>query len=135
MNSREIAVEALGMVLEGGAYSNIVIRNLLNRHYVEEKDRALVTEIVYGTLKYKYTLDIILGGLVKNPLSKVDKRILNILRMSLYQFIYLDKVPEYAVVNEGVNLAKKSSIGASKFVNGVLRGYLRNKDKDFNTEK
>jgi 16S rRNA (cytosine967-C5)-methyltransferase len=135
MNVREIAVIALEMVLEEGAYSNIVLRRLLNQYNVEEKDRALVTEIVYGTLKYKYTLDVIISGLVKNPLSKVDKRILNILRMSIYQFIYLDKVPEYAVVNEGVNIAKKSSIGASKFVNGVLRGYLRNKDNNFNKEK
>lgn len=135
MNSREIAVEALEMVLDGGAYSNIVLRNLLKKYKVEEKDRALITEIVYGTLKYKYTLDVILSTLVKNPLSKLDRRILNILRMSVYQFIYLDKVPEYAIVNEGVNLAKQTSIGASKLVNGVLRGFLRKKDEEFNSEK
>nr|WP_139904515.1 16S rRNA (cytosine(967)-C(5))-methyltransferase RsmB [Clostridium thermarum] len=134
MNVREIAVMALEMVLVDGAYSNIVLRRLLNQYNVEEKDRALITEIVYGTLKYKYKLDVILSGLVKSPLKKLDNRVLNILRMSLYQFIYLDKVPEYAIVNEAVNLAKKTSIGASKFVNGVLRGYLRNKERNYNPE-
>lgn len=135
MNSRKIAVEILNLVLHEGAYSNIVIRQLLNKYQVGEKDRGLITEIVYGTLKYKYKLDVILANLITKSFKAVDKKVLNILRISLYQFIYLDKVPEYAIVNEAVNLAKEISIGASKFVNGVLRAYIRNKNKDFNTEK
>lgn len=134
MNSRKIAVEILNMVLYEGSYSNIVIRQLLNKYKVAEKDRGLITEIVYGTLKYKYKLDLILSNLITKSFKQVDKKVLNILRISLYQFIYLDKVPEYAIVNEAVNLAKEISIGASKFVNGVLRAYLRNKDKSFNKE-
>lgn len=135
MNSRKIAVEILNMVLYEGAYSNIIIRKLLNKYNVKEKDRSLITEIVYGTLKYKYKLDVILSNLINRPFKKVDKKVLNILRISIYQFIYLDKVPEYAIVNEAVNLAKEISIASSKFVNGVLRAYLRNKDKNFNKEK
>lgn len=135
MNSRKIAVEILDMVLYEGAYSNIVIRQLLNKHKVNEKDRALITEIVYGTIKYKYKLDVILSALITKSFKQVDKKVLNILRISLYQFIYLDKVPEYAIVNEAVNLAKEISIGASKFVNGVLRAYLRNRDNAFNKDK
>lgn len=135
MNSRKIAVEILNMVLYEGAYSNISIRQLLNKYKVEEKDRGLITEIVYGTLRYKYKLDIILSNLINKSFKQVDRKVLNILRISLYQFMYLDKVPEYAIVNEAVNLAKEISIGASKFVNGVLRAYLRNKDKAFNNEK
>lgn len=131
MNSRMIAVEILEKVLEEGAYSNIALGRFLNKYDIKEQDRALITEIVYGTLKYKYTIDTILSGMLRDPLEKLDKSILNILRISIYQFRYLDKVPEYAIVNEGVNLAKKTSIGASKLVNGVLRNYLRNKDGDF----
>lgn len=131
MNSRMIAVEILEKVLEEGAYSNIALGRFLNKYDIKEQDRALITEIVYGTLKYKYTIDTILSGMLRDPLERLDKSILNILRISIYQFRYLDKVPEYAIVNEGVNLAKKTSIGASKLVNGVLRNYLRNKDGDF----
>lgn len=135
MNSRQIAVDTLKLILDEGAYSNIALRNQLNKYQVKEQDKALITEIVYGTLKYKYTIDTILSGMVRDPLDKLDKNILNILRISIYQFRYLDKVPEYAIVNEGVNLAKKNSIGASKFVNGVLRNYLRKKDSNFNIKK
>ncbi|MDP4088491.1 MAG: 16S rRNA (cytosine(967)-C(5))-methyltransferase RsmB, partial [Bacillota bacterium] len=131
MNSRQIAVKILRQILEEGAYSNIVLRNSLNKYELKEQDRGLITEIVYGTLKYRYTIDSILSSMVRDPLDKVDKDILNILRISIYQFRYLDKVPEYAVVNEGVNLAKKVSLGAGKFVNGVLRNYLRSKEGDF----
>lgn len=135
MNSRQIAADTLKQILDEGAYSNIALRNQLNKYQVKEQDKALITEIVYGTLKYKYTIDTILSGMVRDPLDKLDKNIVNILRISIYQFRYLDKVPEYAIVNEGVNLAKKNSIGASKFVNGVLRNYLRKKDSNFNTKK
>ena len=91
MNSRKIAVEILNLVLHEGAYSNIVIRQLLNKYQVGEKDRGLITEIVYGTLKYKYKLDVILANLITKSFKAVDKKVLNILRISLYQFIYLDK--------------------------------------------
>ncbi len=135
MNSRQIAADTLKQILDEGAYSNIALRNQLNKYQVKEQDKALITEIVYGTLKYKYTIDTILSSMVRDPLDKLDKNVVNILRISIYQFRYLDKVPEYAIVNEGVNLAKKISIGASKFVNGVLRNYLRKKDSNFNTKK
>ena len=58
------------MVLYEGAYSNIIIRKLLNKYNVKEKDRSLITEIVYGTLKYKYKLDVILSNLTTDPLRK-----------------------------------------------------------------
>jgi 16S rRNA (cytosine967-C5)-methyltransferase len=129
MNSRKISVEILNQVLNKGGYSNIVLGRALNESSLSEKDRGLVTEIVYGTIKYKYTIDNILKTFLKNPLNKMDVSILNLLRASIYQMKYLDKVPDYAVVNEAVNISKKISIGASKLVNGVLRNYLRNKDE------
>jgi 16S rRNA (cytosine967-C5)-methyltransferase len=130
MNSRKVTLEVLNQVLNNGAYSNIVLSNELNNSNLEDKDRALVTEIVYGTIKWRYTIDKILGCFLKNPLKNMDIAILNILRMSIYQMKYLNKIPDYAVVNEAVNLSKKVSIGASKLVNGVLRNYIRNKESN-----
>ncbi|MBI6875056.1 16S rRNA (cytosine(967)-C(5))-methyltransferase RsmB [Clostridium aciditolerans] len=134
-NARRTAVKVLGEVLQKGAFSNIVLGRELNKSNLNDKDRALATEIVYGTLKYKYTIDVILNYYIKSDLEKMDGDILNILRISLYQMIYLDKIPEFAVVNEAVELAKRNSIKGSRLVNGVLRNYLRNKDINYCDEK
>jgi len=131
-NSREIAVEVLNLVINNNSYSNIVLNLKLKKSDLNDKDKALTTEIVYGTLKYKYTIDKILSSFLKSSIEKQDNTILNILRISIYQIRYLSKIPDFAVVNESVEMAKKyKSINASKLVNGVLRNYLRNKDKVF----
>lgn len=131
-NSRKICVDIVEQVLTKNSYSNIVLRHELNKHKLNDKDKGLITEIVYGTIKYKYTIDGILNSFLKNGIKKVDSYVLNILRTSIYQIKFLDKVPNFAVVNEAVELAKKKkSIGASKLVNGVLRNYIRNLNKMF----
>ncbi|MCB2355419.1 16S rRNA (cytosine(967)-C(5))-methyltransferase RsmB [Clostridium estertheticum] len=131
-NSRLVAVTVIEKVLNDNAYSNIVLGLELNKSELSDKDKALVTEIVYGTLKYKYTIDKILQHFVKNGFDKLESFVLNILRISVYQIRYLDKVPSFATVNEAVNLTKKkSNIGASKLVNGVLRSYLRETDAKY----
>lgn len=125
-NCRIKVVEILEQVFQNNAYSNIALSKELNNSNLNEKDKALVTEIVYGTIKYKYTLDKILNLYIRGSLDKLDSVILNILRMSIYQVKYLDKIPQFAAVNEAVNMAKSfKNVGASKFVNGVLRSYLR----------
>jgi 16S rRNA (cytosine967-C5)-methyltransferase len=128
-NARLAAVDVIEDVLYKGAYSNIALSNRLNKSNLNVKDRSLATEIVYGTLKYKYTIDCILENFLKNDLEKKNSYIKNILRISIYQIKYLDKIPEFAVVNEAVKLSKKRSVKLSKLVNGVLRNFLRNKDK------
>lgn len=134
-NSRKIAVDILNSVIKNKSYSNIVLNSMLKKSGLEDKDRALTTEIVYGTLKYKYTIDKILSNFLKAPMEKQDVTILNILRTTIYQIRYLTKIPEFAAVNEAVELAKKyKSISASKLTNGVLRNYLRNKNKNFYNE-
>jgi 16S rRNA (cytosine967-C5)-methyltransferase len=125
-NSRAVAIAVIEKVLNENAYSNIVLGLELNKSELNDKDKALVTEIVYGTLKYKYTIDKILSKFIKKGFESVDSFVLNILRISIYQIRFLDKVPSFAVVNEAVNLTKRmSNVGASQFVNGVLRNYLR----------
>lgn len=127
-NTRKIAVDVLDIVLSKGGYSNIVLNKMLNKSGLDERDKALATEIVYGTIKHKYTIDKLLSGFLQKGINSLDTVILNILRITLYQINYLDKIPEFAAVNEAVDMAKKyKSIGASKLVNGVLRNYLRNK--------
>lgn len=132
MNARKVVVDVLNEVFFKNSYSNISLNKALKNSNLASSDKALVTEIVYGTIKYKYTIDIILKKFIKVKFSKLDKIILNILRSSVYQIRYLDRIPDFAVVNEGVELAKKySSLKSSKFVNGVLRNYIRNLDADF----
>lgn len=135
-NSRLVAIVVIEKVLNENAYSNIVLGLELNKSDLNDKDKALVTEIVYGTLKYKYTIDKILSSYIKKGFDNLDSFVLNILRISIYQIRFLDKVPSFAAVNEAVNLTKKkSNIGASRLVNGVLRNYLRGSDvKYYNAE-
>lgn len=129
MNSaRKTAVKILKEVFDKNAYSNVVLSRELNNSDLNDKDKALVTEIVYGTIKYKYTIDNILSYYIKSGLEKLETYILNILRISIYQIAYLDKIPEFAVVNEAVELAKNKSPKGAKLVNGVLRSYLRTKE-------
>jgi len=135
-NSRLVAIKVIEKVLNDNAYSNIVLGLELNKSELSDKDKALVTEIVYGTLKYKYTIDKILLTYVKKGIDKLESFVLNILRISVYQIRYLDKVPSFAAVNEAVNLTKKrSNLGASKLVNGVLRSYLRDIDAKYYNEE
>lgn len=127
MNSREVALNIINRVLIEGAYSNLVLSNELNESDLNEKDRALATELVYGTIRRKKTLDMIISNYIKD-ISLMDERVLNILRMAIYQMHFLDKVPEFAACNEAVELAKQISVQDSKLVNGILRSYTKNPD-------
>lgn len=128
MNSRKLARQIVQRVLEEGAYSNIVLSNELNNNDISDKDKGLITEIVYGTLRRKKTLDIIIGNFVKD-IKIMDETVLNILRVAIYQIHFLDKIPEYAACNEAVEEAKEVSLEASKLVNGILRSYIKD-EKD-----
>ncbi|MFA6939354.1 MAG: transcription antitermination factor NusB, partial [Clostridiaceae bacterium] len=127
-NLRFESINILDKVLNKGAYSNLALDSSIKKAELSPLDNALLTEIVYGTLKYKYTIDIILKEYLKD-MEKTNKDILNILRISIYQLKYLDKIPDFAVLNEAVNLAKKVSAPHSKLVNGVLRNFLRNNNE------
>lgn len=124
MNSRKLARQIVQRVLEEGAYSNLVLSKELNREDIDDKDKGLITEIVYGTLRRKRTLDVLIGNFVKD-INTLDTTVLNILRVAIYQMYFLDKIPEYAACNEAVEEAKEISLEASKLVNGILRNYIR----------
>ena len=121
---RYTALKILEDILEKGKYSNLAIANGLSG--LENKDKALVTNIVYGVLQNKMRLDYIISNYSKIPLKKISPDVLNILRMGVYQVIFTDKIPDYAITNESIKLVKKCrKTSASGFVNALLRGVIR----------
>ena len=105
------------------SYSNIA----LNHHIISGKpdSPAFVRELVYGVLENKIYLDYILGHYIKTPVAKMKTSDLIVLRMGIYQLKFLDGIPEYAAVNESVDLAKRFCRGKDGFINGVLRSFIR----------
>jgi len=127
---RELALAIIRSVEQEGAYANLELNKVLEQYQPGKLDRGFITELVYGTLRSLHHLDWVLGQFLSRPLEDLTPWIRNILRMAVYQVFYLDKVPDSAAVNEAVNLAKGyGHRGTVKFVNGVLRNLLRNKDK------
>jgi 16S rRNA (cytosine967-C5)-methyltransferase len=123
---REVALDILLQIEKNQAYSNLLLNQSIKREKLNEKDVGLLTEIVYGTIQRKNTIDYFLSHFVNGGLKKLDNWVLVLLRLSLYQIIYLDRVPERAIVHEAVELAKKKGHkGISSMVNGTLRSILR----------
>lgn len=134
--TRELALELLLRIEEEGAYSNLLLRSQLSRSEMSSADRRLTTELVYGVLTHKLLLDHRIAAYLTSPIEKIEPWVLNLLRLSFYQFLYLDKIPPYAVVNEAVELAKrKKHQGIARLVNGVLRAYLRDPNKNKSLEE
>lgn len=122
-SARQVAFEALLKVHRDGAYSNLVVDSLLKENKeLDERDKAFVCNLVYGTLDRLILIDYNLGLYLNQPVRKLKPELHTILRMGTYQLLFMDKVPSRAAVNESVNLAKvnKSSFAAS-LVNAVLR--------------
>ena len=123
MTARELAFNILKTAFRGVTYSNIAIDNALKKNELSEADAGLLTAIVMGVTERRLTLDYIIDRLSSRPEEvESDTRIL--LQMGIYQVTYLDRIPEYAAVNETVGLASGRSRG---FVNAVMRSYLRKK--------
>lgn len=122
---RYVALEALERIQKGGAYSNLLLRDLIQKGDLNEKDARLLTELVYGTVSRQLLLDYYLTPFIQKA-KKVEDWVRLLLQLSLYQMLYLDKVPSHAILNEAVEIAKtRGNIGVSKFVNGVLRNVQR----------
>ncbi|QUL57425.1 16S rRNA (cytosine(967)-C(5))-methyltransferase RsmB [Paenibacillus tritici] len=125
-SAREVALDVLVRVEQQGAYSNLLLGSSLQKAELSREDTGLATELVYGSLSRMITLDYVLGSFVSKGLAKLEPWVRSLLRMSLYQIMYLDRVPSHAAVNEAVNISKKRGHqGISGMVNGVLRSVLR----------
>lgn len=125
-NPRKVAVNILLKIEKESAFSNIAVANLLKEAELDNKDKALVSAIVYGVLDRKITLDALLSRFMKTPIKKTAPFTLQVLRTALYQILFMDKIPESAAVNEAVKIIKKSKESRnSGFVNAVLRSCIR----------
>jgi 16S rRNA (cytosine967-C5)-methyltransferase len=126
-DTREIVLDMLLEVLEGDKYSHTVLNQTLKKYQqLEKQERAFIARIFQGTVKRCLTLDYIIDQHASLPVRKMKPLIRNLLRMSVYQLMYMDQVPVSAVCNEAVKLAKKRSFTKlSGFVNAILRGIAR----------
>ncbi|AJK89038.1 MULTISPECIES: 16S rRNA (cytosine(967)-C(5))-methyltransferase RsmB [Lysinibacillus] len=122
-NVRDAALSILLAVDKNQAYSNLLLNETIKRHKIEAKDRALLTELTYGTLQHKMTLDYYLEPFIR---GSIDHWVRWLLRISLYQMQYLTRIPAHAAVNEAVEIAKRRGHrGIASTVNGILRSVLR----------
>lgn len=121
--ARESALKILYNIEQNNEYSNLALDEYLNinREKLSNKDINLISEIVYGVITWKLSIDTVLQKYSKIKLKKMSNWVLNILRVGAYQILFLDKIPKSAAVNEGVNLTKKYAFKSSSFVNAILR--------------
>ena len=131
MNARKLAVEAIDKILDKKAYSNIIVNEFLTKYELSFEDKNLFTNLVYGTLQNLMTIEYYLSPYLK---KKPKHYIMNLLCMSVYQIVYL-KIPEYAVIDESVKIARLKDRSIGSFVNAVLRNFLRNDLKDLEVLK
>ncbi len=124
---RELVLDILIEVNEKEQYSHLVIRDVLNKYqYLEKQERAFLTRLAEGSIEHMLELDFIINSFSKVKVRKMKPLIRNLLRMSVYQLKYMDSIPDAAVCNEAVKLAKKRGFGQLRgFVNGVLRNIAR----------
>ncbi len=129
MNVRELALDILMEVLERGGLSHVVLNQALSKYqYLEKQDRAFVTRVTEGTLEYLIQIDYVIGQYSKTKIEKMKPLIRTLLRMSVYQILRMDRIPDSAVCDEAVKLAVKRRFqGLKGFVNGVLRAIARGK--------
>ena len=130
LENREIVLDILNEVLEKGNFIHLVLNQALSKYqYLDKADRAFITRTAEGTLEYLIQIDHVINLYSKTKTDKMKPLIRNLLRMSVYQLLYMDRVPDSAVCNEAVKLALKRHFqGLKGFVNGVLRTISREKD-------
>lgn len=123
---RETILTLLLRIEQDSGYSHLLINNEIKSRNIPPKDESLLTEIVYGTIQRKLTLDYYLGHFVSAK-KKMEQWVKLLLKMSIYQMVYLDKVPDHAIIHEAVEISKRRGHkGIASLVNGVLRNVQRN---------
>ena len=128
-DNREIVLEAL-LLHDKGEYADKIIKSILDKYsYLERFERSFINRVFTGTVERKLSLDYVINSFSTVKVNKQKPVIRAILRMSVYQLLFMDSVPDSAAINEAVKLAKKKKFqGLSGFVNGVLRKISKEKD-------
>lgn len=126
---REAALLSLCKCADEGKYSNLELDSTIKKCGFSGADKSLYTTLLYGVIEKKITLDYYIGLLSSIEIGRIEKKVLNILRLGLYQILYLERIPDRAAVSESVELCKlHSHKGADGFVNAVLRNAIRKRD-------
>jgi 16S rRNA (cytosine967-C5)-methyltransferase len=124
-NVRETAMDLLTAIEKNQSYSNLLLNNMIEKNELSAKDVGLLTELTYGTLQRRMALDFFLKPFIKNS-KKLENWIIHLLRLTLYQMVYLDRIPDRAAIYEAVEIAKnRGHKGIASLVNGVLRSIQR----------
>ena len=127
---RQLSLLAIDGVLEKGAYTNIILDQYLRKTKLLPSDRHLVTEIVNGTIRMLKHLDWVLNLFLTKPVDKQNPWLKNALRMSLYQMLFMERIPDYACVNSAVDMVRdRAGTKLAGVANGVMRNIARNRDE------
>ena len=128
---RAICLDILNRIEEADLHPDRLLTDSFKRYrYLTSLDRAFLTELTYGVIRWRGKLDWVIRHFSKIPLEKIELETLNILRLGLYQVLFLSRTPSSAAVNESVELAKRiRGKGGAGFVNAVLRSAIRQKDE------
>jgi 16S rRNA (cytosine967-C5)-methyltransferase len=126
--ARTISLDILNTLGQGNNTLDNILDEVLSHHtFLTKKDRALLQAIVYGVLRWQARLDFIIAHFSATPLKRIDPKVMNILRLGLFQIIYLDRIPVWAAVNTSVEMAKSvKKPYVVRFVNGLLRNAAKN---------
>ena len=127
-NARDIAVDALTAFRKRQAWSDGFLRNEIRANELSGRDAALATELVNGVLQNMFLLDFYISKFSSIRLNKISPGILDIIRLSVYQILFLDRIPDSAAVNDAVNRVKRSNKRAAGFVNAITRKISASKD-------
>lgn len=130
ITARELALDMLMEILEKGSFCHIVERQALSKYqYLPKQERALATRLTEGVIERLFSIDYVINQVSKTRTEKMKPVIRNILRIGVYQLLYMDRIPDSAACNEAVKLAvKRRFTGLKGFVNGVLRSVVRKKE-------
>ncbi|MFA5659209.1 MAG: 16S rRNA (cytosine(967)-C(5))-methyltransferase RsmB, partial [Oscillospiraceae bacterium] len=123
---RRTVFELLGRMEKDSAFSNILLDDALSKSELEPVEKKFAAALFYGVTERKLTLDAVIKKYSAKPADKLSAEVVEILRMGIYQLLYMDSVPDSAAVNESVKLSKENKNPAiSGFVNAVLRSFIR----------
>lgn len=126
MKVRKLIYDLLNDVYKNKAYANIALNLVIKENEIHSLDRAFLTNVFYGVLQNTLFLDYCVKEYTKG--KKVDGNMKTLLKMSYYQMYFMDKIPDYAIINEAVEIAKSDlGIQASRFANAVLRSMQKSK--------
>ncbi|MBS7527434.1 16S rRNA (cytosine(967)-C(5))-methyltransferase RsmB [Fusibacter paucivorans] len=125
INARKMALKILNHIELEHVFSHHALNHFFETYEVSNIDRRFISNLILGVLEHKMLIDFYIRKFSKVRFGKINHEVVNILRLGIYQIMFMDKVPESAAVNESVKLAKRISPAQGNYVNGVLRAFIR----------